>query len=200
MPTDFEQFKELTSERRVKELQKLIDKLKSDIKEKEEDIKQAEHLLAIADEEARLLEQVEVPETKPAPRKKPVKVEALEERAEEKEEKRLTREEQFALERLLATAPPRSDELFHRVAHLPSDVLYSTAKEIYNRQRATGIETAQDREAIYAIRKGLEIKKEDAEEGQYRPSAKAKHLLSAAENMTESMYKGAGEGWYRKGA
>ncbi len=193
MATDFEQFKELTPERRIKELQKLVDKLKEDIKEKEDDIKQAEHLLALADEESRLLEQVEVPETKPA---KARKKEALEEKAEEKPE-RLAKEEKTELEKLLATAPPR-EELVHRVAHMPSDALYSAAKEIYDRQKTTGLETAQDREMIYAIRKGLEIKKEDMQEGQYRPATKAKHLLNAAESMTESMYKGAGEGWYRK--
>lgn len=188
MGIDFGQFKDLTPERRARELQKLVDSLREQIKEREEDIKRAEHFLVLADEEARLLEQIAVPEAKPVRKK-----EVLEEKAEEKPGRL---EEKLELEQLLATAPKR-EELIHRVAHLPADVLYSTAQKIYARQHQTGVETQKDREMIYAIRRGLDAKKEDMEEGQYKPDRRSKHLLTATEQMTESMYKGA-EGWYRK--
>jgi hypothetical protein len=191
MGIDFSGFKDMTPQKRLQELQKLIDTLKNEIEDKQKDIKSAEQLLAIADEEARVLEQVEVPEIR-APARGRAK--EIEERIETKEEKIIGRRaEQLELEKLLATAPPRSDELFHRVAHRPVSELYGETKKIYERQKDTGVETAQDREMIYAIRKGLEIKKEEG----YKPAGTAKHLMTAAEQMAESMYQG-GAGTYKR--
>jgi hypothetical protein len=199
METDFEQFKKLAPERRLKELQKLIDTLKKEVDERQKDIREAEHLLVLADGEARVLEQVEIPETRTAPRKKE-EPETIEEKAtpvKKSEAKRLTREEQKELERLLATAPPRSEELFHRIAHRPVSELYSELRKIYDRERTTGIETSRDREMIYAISRGLEAKKKDVEEGEYRPVGKAKHLMTAAEQMAENMYQSTSAGYKR---
>ncbi len=194
MGTDFSIFKDLPPERRTKELQKLIDDLKKGISERQDDIKRAEHFLALADEESRLLEQVEIPEAKTATRKKPERIEALEEKTEEKlDGKRLTREERLELEKLLATAPPRSDQLFHQVAHRPLAEIYDVEKKIYERQRETGIETQNDREMIYAIRRGLEIKKEEG----YKPAAASKHLWTRAQELAETMYQG-GAGSYKR--
>ncbi len=200
MGTDFGMFKDLAPERRAQELQKLINNLKKEIEERQDDIRQAEHFLALADEEARVLEQVAVPEVKTAPKRKPEKIEALEEKTEAKpEQKRLTRTEQQELEKLLATAPPRSDELFHRIAHRPVQELYGELRNIYDRERSTGVETARDREMVYAIRKGLEEKKKDMQEGEYKPARQAKHLLTAAEQMAENMYQGGAGGYKRTG-
>ncbi len=198
MGVDFSIFKDLTPERRAKELQKLINDLKKEIDERKDDVRQAEHFLALADEEARILEQIEVPEAKTAPKRKPEKIEALEEKTEEApKERRLSREEQVELEKLLATAPPRSEDLFHKMAHRPVTELYSELHKIYDRERQTGIESSRDREMVYAIARGLEEKKKDMEEGQYKPARQAKHLLTAAEQMAESMYQG-GAGSYKR--
>jgi hypothetical protein len=194
MSTDFGIFKDLPPERRTRELQKLIDNLKKEIGERQDDIKKAEHFLALADEEARLLEQVEIPEAKTASRKKPEKIDALEEKTEER---KLSREEKLELEGLLATAPRRSEDLFHKIAHRPVQELYSELRNIYDRERSTGVETENDRLRIYSIRRGLEEKKRDMEEGQYKPARQAKHLLTAAEQMAENMYQG-GAGTYKR--
>ncbi|MEM3154850.1 MAG: hypothetical protein QW165_04790 [Candidatus Woesearchaeota archaeon] len=185
MGTDFSGFKNFTPQRRIAELRKLISMLKKEIESRQEDIKTAEQLLEFAEEETRVLEQVEVPETPPLR-----KTQEIEERIEEKTERgRMTRDERTELEQLLATAPPRSPELLHRVAHIPVAQLYNEEKRIYERQKKTGIETQQDREIIYAIRKGLEIKKE---EGYKPPTMRERHLMTAAEQMAESMYQTAG--------
>jgi len=195
MGTDFSQFKDLTPERRIRELQKLIDNLKKEIEDKQKEIGEAEKLLALADEQARLLEQVEIPETKPIPRRKAAgKTETIEEKTEEKPQRRITREEQIELEKLLATAPPRSEELFHEFAHRRVEELYGELRRIYDREKTTGIETEKDREMIYAIRKGIEIKKEEG----YKPANKrSEHLMTAAEQMAENMYQG-GAGTYKR--
>lgn len=181
MAVDFESFKKFTPERRITELQNIIDRLKKQIEEKEEEIKEAEHLLVMADEEARMLEQVEIPEQKIKGR--------IEEKLEEKEVKRL---KDLELEELLATAP--KEQAFHEVAHRPIEDLADELKKIYNRQKETGIEKQEDREMLYAIRKGFEIKRE---EGYAPATAKDKHLMTEAEQWAEEMYKG-GAGTYKR--
>jgi len=183
MTIDFSQFKDLTPERRAQELQKLIDNLKKEIDDRQKDIKEAEQRLAAADEEARRLEQIEVPEAR-----QPRKETSIEERTEEKPK----RAQEAELEKLLATAPRRSQEIAEQVARRPVQELYGELRKIYQREQQTGVETSQDRELVYAIRRGLEEKKKDVQEGQYNPGAKAKHLLSAAEQMAESMYNSTG--------
>ncbi len=191
MGIDFSGFKDMTPQKRLQELQKLIDDLKKEIEDRQKDIKSAEQLLALADEEARVLEQVEVPEIR-APKRG--RITEIEERVETKEEKKEGRRvEQLELEQLLATAPPRSPELIHQIAHKSLAEIYDVEKRIYARQKDTGVETAQDREAIYAIRRGLEEKKKEG----YRPAAQDKHLMTAAEQMAESMYQG-GAGTYKR--
>jgi hypothetical protein len=192
MGIDFSDFKDMTPQKRLQELQKLIDNLKKEIDDRQKDIKNAEQLLAIADEEARVLEQIEVPEIRAPTRGRTMEIE---ERVETKEEKKAGRRaEQLELEKLLATAPPRSENVLHQVAHRPVQELYGELRKIYERQKDTGIETAQDREMLYAIRKGMEIKKEEG----YAPATqRAKHLMTAAEQMAESMYQG-GAGTYKR--
>jgi len=196
--TDFQAFKNLTPERRITELQKLVSNLKKEIENNQEDIRQAEHMLALADQESRQLEQVKIPKA-PARKKekKAVSIEELTTTPEEVEEKGISTEEQEELEKLLATSPPRSDELFHKVAHRPVEELYGHLRNIYDREKTTGIETQQDRDTVYAIRRGLEEKKKDMEGGQYKAGKKAQHLLTTTEQMANTMYHGSAQQTYK---
>ncbi len=193
MAIDFSQFKDLTPERRARELQKLIDNLKKEIDDRQKDIKEAEQRLASADEEARIIEHVSVPEARRIPEKeKKATVEEKVAVAEEKPKQPIrTKEEQVELEKLLATAPPRSDQLFHKFSQVRVEELYGALRGIYNREKSTGIEREKDRELVYAIRKGIEIKKEEG----YTPAKKDKHLMTAAEQMADSMYNSAGSAY-----
>ena len=184
MAIDFGPFKKLTPERRIGELQKLIDTLKKEIEQKSKEIREAEHLLAVSDKEARVIEQVQIPVAKPR--------EKLEEKATEPEKLAGERRE---LEQMLATAPPRSDEIFHKMAHQPVQELYSELRTIYDRQQQTGTESPRDREMLYAISRGLEEKRK---EGYKAPDEKARHLQTAAEQMAEGMYQ-SGAGTYKRG-
>ncbi len=186
MAVDFEEFKNIAPERRTRELQKLINTLKKEIAEKQREIREAEHLFILADEEARLLEQMEVPETaiETTPRQK--ESATIEKLAGEKKEK----DEKALLERLVETIP-RKEELFREVAQIPIQELYSELKTVYQREKSTGVETAQDRNMIYAIAKGIEEKRKNVESGQYSPTQKSRHLLSAAEEIAQNMYRGS---------
>jgi hypothetical protein len=69
-----------------------------------------------------------------------------------------------------------------------NEELYAMTKTIYERQRQTGIETEKEREMIYAIRRGFEVKKQ---EGYKAPDAKSEHLQTEGEKMAEKLYKSA---------
>lgn len=194
MPTDFENLKKLVPEQRVQELKKLINKLREEVEEKERDIQQAEQLLTLAHEEHQALRKIRRDERKTT----------LEEKTQP-EEQTGTLEETAAeapridteLEQLLQTRPPTGDDLWYRqIAQQPIQDMYQELRTIYNREAATGIETDADRERIYKLRRGIEAKKHDIETGEYKASAKAKHLLTAAEEMAENMYKGTAQESY----
>ncbi|MBW2970137.1 hypothetical protein KY319_03370 [Candidatus Woesearchaeota archaeon] len=180
MATDFAPFKKLAPERRIQELQKLIDNLRKQATQIQDEIKEAEHLLILADDEARVLEHMEVPEIKEIKKGKPEAKPAKKRMAD------------LELEELLETGP-RTPELLHEVAHRPVHELYQELRSIYDRQKETGIETRQDREMLYAIRKGFEIKKEEG----YKPAPTEKHLMTAAEEWAEQMYQGTA-GTYKR--
>jgi len=191
MGIDFGSVKKLPPEKRVEALKQVLDKLNEEIEERQEDVKTAQHMLTLAEDERRVLEEVEVPKARTAPaiRARPVREEAktVEELAE-KEELRQPLEKIQELEKLLATAPPRSDELIHRIAHMRSEDLYAMTKSIYERQQSTGIETEREREMIYAVKRGFEVKRE---EGYKAPDAKAEHLQTEGEKWAEKLYKSA---------
>ena len=194
MAVDFEQFKNLTPEIRIKELRKLVDNLNKEIEQKHEEIRNAEHFLVQADEERRRLEQVRIPEVpKVKVKAKKVTIEEITAPEEEIEERRITREEELELESLLATSPPRKDELIHQAAHRPVEEFYNAFSTIYNRQKETGIETPEDRQKVYLLMKSWEEKNKE-----YHPAgAKAQHMKTAVEQMSESMYQGATGGTYK---
>lgn len=188
MGIDFEGITKLPPEKRVEALKQVLDKLNEEIQERQEEIKQAEQMLTTAEDEQRVLEEVEVPkQTKAAAtRARPAREEAKTvEELTEREEVRQPLEKLHELEKMLATAPPRSEELFHKIAHMRSEDLYAATKSIYETQRQTGVETEKQREMIYAVRKGWEVKREEGY------VAKAKHLQTAGEEMAEKMYKSA---------
>jgi len=194
MGVDFSTFKELTPQSRVKELKKLVNSLRKEIEDRDNDIKQAEHLLAIANDEQTVLEKAIEHVDVPKPAKKEPKIEDIAQVATEEEPgHKINREEQLELEKLLATSPPRSDELLHRVAHRPVNELYSELKNIYDRQQETGLEMKEDRDRIYAIRKGFEIKREDG----YKPAKKDQHIMTAGEEMANTMYSDGSGGTYK---
>ncbi len=176
MAIDFDDIKRLAPEKRVKALKQVIEELQKEITERQKDIEQAEQILELSEEEERVLEEIEIP----------------------KEEKKLTakiKEEKpklepaNRLEEILETAP--KTEAVHKVAHIPVNELYQELKNIYQREKETGIETREDREKLYLIMQGLKVKKEEG----YVP--KESHLMSRAEQIAESMYK-SGAGSYSR--
>ncbi len=176
MTIDFEGIKRLAPEKRVKALKEVMEELQEEITERQKEIEQAEQLLSISEEEEKVLEEIEIPkEEKKLARKI--------------QEEKLKREPANRLEEILETAPKQ--ELIHEVARLPVSELYKELKDIYQREKQTGVETQEDREKLYFIRQGLRVKKEEG----YVP--KERQLMSRAEQIAEDMYK-SGAGSYSR--
>lgn len=191
MAIDFNEIKQQVPEERLKVLEQVIEDLKKtiatkqkEIQQAEQDIKTAQELLIKADQEQRILEQVRTPETK------------KQETIEEKTQTAPPKQEQ-KLENILSN-PVTKPEQLQQIAQRPIAELYSELNRINEKERQTGIETQQDREAIYAIRRGIYEKKKDVQEGSYKPTEKAMHLLSAAEQRADSMYNNASSS-YKQG-
>ncbi|MBW3019391.1 hypothetical protein KY329_04375, partial [Candidatus Woesearchaeota archaeon] len=70
---------------------------------------------------------------------------------------------------------------------MPMHQIYQSIKEIYSEQQASTYQ--KEEEKLYLLHRALDRKKDDIERGEYKPTEKAEHLMSAAEAMVKKMYK-----------
>jgi acyl-CoA reductase-like NAD-dependent aldehyde dehydrogenase len=190
---DFRQIKKLPPEEKIKvlkriedELQKLIETRRKETEENNKEIAEAEELLAEARNEFRVLEEIQLPELKK------VEIEKLFRPKEERDGRGTAgkEEEDEGLEGIAAKEPAaalaerqaRIDELSRK----PMEELYQTTIGIRKEIEKTGVETIYQQskaeeisEAIYEKRKAIESK-------EYNPSARARHMMTAAEEMIEN--------------
>lgn len=189
---DFRQIKKLPPEEKIKVLKRIEDELKKLIatRRKEtaannKEIAEAEELLAEAQNEFRVLEEIQTPELKK------VEIEKLFRPKEEKEGKtgRETGEDE-GLEGIAATAPiaeiaerqARIDELSRK----PMEELYNAVIGMRKEIEKTGVETLYHQEKTEEISEALYEKRKAIENKEYNPSAKARHMMTAAEEMMEN--------------
>jgi len=171
---DFKWLENLPPERKEEELKKHINQLRREIKSKEEEINEAEGLLARAQEDVRVLESIEVPKAKP------ISSDFVEMRTAPK-----TKE---PLEEMLDEAVVEERHRVEEMAQMPMQQIYQSIKEIYNEQ-AVQKEVYKKQEELYLLQRAIDKKKEDIDKGEYSPTEKAEHLMSASERMVKSMYK-----------
>ncbi|MBD3362019.1 hypothetical protein GF358_04490 [Candidatus Woesearchaeota archaeon] len=174
---DFTQIKKLPPEEKIKvlervegELKTLIEKRKKEIEEKNLEIENAEELLQEAQNEAKVLEEIKTPEIK--------KVDIG----------KLFHPEEKDLEGIAATAPSEAEKKaqIEELSKQPVQELYNTVVGIKSEIDKTGIETLYQQEKIEQINEALYEKKKAVENKQYNPTKKARHLLTAAEQMMEN--------------
>lgn len=181
---NFEQIKKLPPDKRIKalqeienELQKFIDEKTKEIEESKKEIEASKELLARAKEELAVLEEIEVPKAKE------IRIEELF-RREEKEEKK-TSLERIAEEAPRRLSPEQEQEYISALKQRPVEELYNRIVEIKNSVAETGVLTQYQQENLDLFAKALQEKEKDIEERQYKPGAKAKHLLTAAEQIVQ---------------
>lgn len=200
---DFRQIKKLPPEEKIKalerigyELNKLITERKKEIearnkeiedkkKEIEEDnqeiedkkteISEAEEMLSEAQNELKVLQEIQTPQLKK------IDIAKLFRPAEEKEE---------GLEGIAEKAPVA--EIAERQARIeelsrkPMEELYNTVVGIRKEVEKTGVETLYHQEKAEEISEALYEKRKAMESREYNPTAKARHLMTAAEEMMEN--------------
>ena len=95
------------------------------------------------------------------------------------------------LEHMLDEAAVEERQRVEEISQMPMQQIYQSIKEIYSEQAAQAQVYQQNREEerLYLLHRALDRKKEDIESGEYKPTEKAEHLMSAAEAMVKKMYK-----------
>lgn len=193
---DFKQIKKLPPEEKIKVLRQIeavlnkliaerkkeieakkkeIEESNEEISDKDKEIKEAEEMLTEAQNEFRVLEEIQKPELKK------VEIEKLFRPKEEKEE---------GLEGIAAKAPVA--EIAERQARIeelskkPIEELYQTVVGMRKEIEKTGVETLYQQEKSEEISEALYEKRKAIESREYNPTAKAKHLMTAAEQMMEN--------------
>jgi hypothetical protein len=171
---DFAKIKQLPPEEKIKvlrriegELHKLISERRKEISEKNNEIESAEELLREAEGESRVLEEIKIPEIKK------VEIDKL----------FIPKEE--GLEGIAATAPTEAEKLaqIEELSKAPMQELYNAVVGIKNEVDKTGIETLYQQEKLEQFSGALYEKRKAIENKQYNPTQKAKHLMTAAEQM-----------------
>ncbi len=205
---DFRQIKKLPPEEKIKVLRQIEDVLKKliterkkeieakkkeieesneEIGDKDTEIKEAEEMLAEAQNEFRVLEEIQTPELKK------VEIEKLFRPKEEKEGRGTAgkeAEEDEGLEGIAAKAPvaeiaerqARIDELSRK----PMEELYNSVIGLRKEIEKTGVETLYHQEKTEEISEALYEKRKAIENKEYNPTARARHMMTAAEEMMEN--------------
>lgn len=185
MVVNFSDFEKMPVEKRVKELNTLIETLKKeidnakkDLAQKEKELIDAQEFLAKSEKEARVLENV--------------RTQGLEKKtAEEKQETSATPKKQArTLEEELEGAPrmkaPDGQSYFANKTLADIDKITTS---IYQRQKQTGIETENDRRVFYEASKELEDRRKKLEEGSYVADRDARKHLEHAEDLVKKDYE-----------
>jgi len=184
---DFKQIKKLPPQEKIKvlrqievELTKLIEIRKKEIEESNKEIEdnkteiaEAEALLAEARDEFQVLEKIQTPELKK------VEIEKLFRPKEEEGLEGIAAREPAAV---LAEKQARIEELSRK----PMEELYNAVVGIRKDVEQTGVETLYQQSQTEEISAALYEKKKAVENNEYNPSQKAKHLMTAAEQMMQN--------------
>lgn len=180
---DFDKIRKMPPERKVKALKELQEKLGELIKERTEEIEEskreianAQEFLKEAEEELRVLEEMQAE----APMLKPVRVEKLFEREEQKpKEKEL---EAIAAEAQRTPTSAEREAYVNFLAQRASIAdIYKSINRVREEIQHSGIISSYQQEKLEQFREALTQKEEAIRTGEYAAGKKAEHLLTAAE-------------------
>jgi hypothetical protein len=183
MPVNFGDFEKMPAEKRVKELNTLIETLKKEIEnakkelsQKEKDLSDAQEFLTKSEKEVRVLEDV--------------RTQGLEKKTQEQEKNVAPKKQARSLEEELEGAPrmkaPEGQSYFANKTLADIDKITTS---IYQRQKQTGIETENDRRVFYEASKELEDRRRKLEEGSYIADRDTRKHLEHAEDLVKKDYE-----------
>lgn len=183
MAVNFGDFEKMPAEKRVKELNTLIETLKKEIEntkkdlaQKEKDLNDAQEFLAKSEKEARVLENV--------------RTQGLEKKEQEEEKSPAPKKQTRSLEEELEGAPRmKTREGQSYFANKTLADIDKITTSIYQRQKQTGIETENDRRVFYEASKELNDRRRRLEEGSYIADREARKHLEHAEDLVKKDYE-----------
>jgi hypothetical protein len=183
MPSLKEQIRKLPPEMRIKALRQVQDKIKKLIEARQKEIVDAQSMLEEAEDELKVLEEIQ------APQQKPVRIEELFRAKEEPEE-------DASLERIAERQAPKKEEI-ERLAREPIKDLAGRVNYIKNRIYDTGLETEEQRNEIYTLEKAFAEKRKDIEHGNYKPGEKEWGQMTESERSLAYLRHTEGGGMYK---
>ncbi len=167
------ELKKQSPDERCKELKNLIRNLKVEIEEKEDLLRDAENLLIDTEEEVKVISKIAVDK-------------------EIIESVKIPTLEQTTAETFQELGLPQEPE---QLAKAPIADLYGAVKTLYASQTPaaeaglTYEERERQRLNLYALNHALDEKREQIRKGEYKPTEKAAHLLTATEELINKMYQ-----------
>ncbi|MBI4140452.1 hypothetical protein HY485_01300 [Candidatus Woesearchaeota archaeon] len=169
---NFEQIKKLPPDQRIKVLNQLQEQIQKLIKERQQEIEDAQALLKRAEEELRVIQEIETPKPKQ------IHVEELFGKKEEEEEE--------TLENIARRDIPQPDELAERLEQKPISEIYQRLNEITGEIRESGVITQYQENWMRAANYITQEREKAIQEHKYNATDKAEHQLSAAEKIIQN--------------
>ena len=167
---DFEQIKKLPPDQRIKVLNQLQEQIQKLIKERQQEIEDAQSLLKRAEEELRVIQEIETPKPKQ------IHVEELFGRDEGEE----------TLEKIARRDIPQPNELAERLEQKPISEIYQRLNEITGEIRDSGVITQYQENWLKAANYVAQDREQAIKEHKYNATDKAEHQLSAAEKIIQN--------------
>ncbi len=174
---DLEKIKKLPADRRITALEELKEEIRKLIEERKKEIEDAQFLLEEAEDELRVLLEIETPKAKK------VVIEELFTR-DEKEKEKVEELERIAREEGPSRARPTEELAYiNSLRQKPVDDLYNKVMDVYKQISHTGIETVDQRRTIESVKEAIYLKEKDMQDRKYQASETVKERMGAIEKV-----------------
>ena len=163
---DLDKIKKLPPDRRIKALEELKEEIQKLIEERKKEIEDAQFLLEEAEDELKVLLEIETPK---AQKQVTFLVKELE---------RIAREEAP-----LRARPTEELAYINSLRQKPVDDLYNKVMDVYKQISHTGIETLEQRRTIESVKEAIYLKEKDMQDRKYNATETVKERMGAIEKV-----------------
>src|SRR3989344_1380890 len=165
---DLDKIKKLPPDRRIKALEELKEEIQKQIED-------AQFLLEEAEDELKVLLEIETPKAKK------VVIEDLFTRDEKEKTEEL---ERIAREEAPLRARPTEELAYiNSLRQKPVDDLYNKVMDVYKQISHTGIETLEQRRTIESVKEAIYLKEKDMQDRKYNATETVKERMGAIEKV-----------------
>lgn len=174
---DLDKIRKLPPDKRIKALEELKEEIQKLIEERKKEIEDAQFLLEEAEDELKVLLEIETPKAKK------IVIEDLFTRDEKAKEK-VEELERIAREEGPSRARPTEELVYiNSLRQKPVDDLYNKVMDVYKQISHTGIETLEQRKTIDSVKEAIYLKEKDMQDRKYNATETVKERMSAIEKV-----------------